>query len=273
LVRINSVLHTVPEIRDSDTLPTPPAMRGRIEFRHLNFNYNAAPVLKDIDLTIEPGQTVGIVGPTGSGKTTLVNLLARLYPVPRGQLFIDGVDVNDWPIADLRRQIGFAPQEPFLFSDTIGQNILFGRADADGAEIEQASRIAALKKDVDDFPERFDTVVGERGITLSGGQKQRAAIARAILVNPAILVLDDATSAVDTETEHQISQRLQSVLAGRTSIVISHRASSVKDADLILYLQDGAVVEKGDHATLLARGGPYADLHRSQLLQQELDRL
>ncbi len=273
LGRINRLLHTVPAVQDDGKVENPPPMSGKIEFRNLRFGYNGTNVLDGINLTIEPGQTVGLVGLTGSGKTTLVNLLARLHPVDRGQLFIDGIDINDWPLETLRSQIGFAPQEPFLFSNTIGSNIRFGRYDVADEVVEEASEIAALKKDVDEFPAGFDTIVGERGITLSGGQKQRTAIARAILVEPSILILDDATSAVDTETEHEISQRIKSVLAGRTSLVISHRVSSVKNADLIIYLQDGKIIEQGDHASLLAENGHYAELYRSQLLERELESL
>ncbi len=277
LERINDVLRTVPAVQDygsrAESYAESPTMKGKIEFRNLNFSYNSHPILRGIDLVIAPGQTVGLVGQTGSGKTTLVNLLARLYPIETGQLFIDDRDINDWPLEALRRQIGFAPQEPFLFSDTIGENVRFGSAGADDEQVEQVCTIAALKKDVDQFPDRFATIVGERGITLSGGQKQRTAIARALLTNPSILILDDATSAVDTQTEYEIAQRIRDVLQGRTSLIISHRASSVKDADLILYLQDGRIVEQGDHPTLLAQNGHYAELYRSQLLEKELEAL
>jgi ATP-binding cassette subfamily B protein len=209
---------------------------------------------------------------TGSGKTTLVSLLARLYPVKKGKVFIDGVDINDWKLESLRQQIGFATQEPFLFSDTVGENIRFGRGDANQDEIVQATEIAALSKDIDTFPGRYGTIVGERGITLSGGQKQRTAIARAIIKKPAIIILDDATSAVDTETEHEIGERIKHVLDKRTSIVISHRVSSVKDADLILYLDNGKISERGTHEQLMT-GGSYAELYRSQLLEMELEKL
>jgi len=273
LIRINRILDTEPVIRDESEKLHTGAMKGRIEFLDLSFSYNGAPVLKGINLTIEPGQTIGLVGRTGSGKTTLVSLLARLYPVPRGRIFIDGVDVNDWELASLRRQISFATQEPFLFSDSISENIRFGAVDTGSDEIESAAVAAALKSDVDDFPDGFETMVGERGITLSGGQKQRAAIARAIIADPAVLVLDDATSSVDTETEDEINRRLAEVLKGRTSIVISHRVSSVRQADRILYLEAGRVVEQGTHNELVRLGGRYAELHRAQQLAKELERL
>ena len=273
LDRINRMLRTVPDVSDNgDRLHSGP-MKGKIEFRNLRFRYNDTPVLEDINLTIKPGQTVGLIGLTGSGKTTLVNLLARLHPVEPGQLFVDDIDINDWELHDLRRQIGFAPQEPFLFSNTLADNISFGRDDTDRDGITRAADIAALSKDVDEFPDGYDTIVGERGITLSGGQKQRTAIARAILLDPAILVFDDATSAVDTETEDEINRRIQKVLKGRTSIIISHRVSSVKDADIILYLRDGRIAEQGTHDRLLDKHGLYADLYHSQLLEQELHRL
>jgi len=273
LERINRLLHTEPAVQDNGSGITPEPMRGKIEFKNLHFTYNGRPVLDGIDLVIEPGQTVGVVGLTGSGKTTLVNLLARLHPVERGRLFIDDIDINDWPLHMLRGQIGFAPQEPFLFSNTIAENVRFGKIDADDDAIADASEIASLRKDIDDFPKRYETMVGERGITLSGGQKQRAAIARAILREPSILILDDATSAVDTETEDEISRRIKSVLAGRTSIIISHRASSVKDTDFIICLEDGRVAEQGDHDALMVRNGYYAELYRSQLLESELENL
>ena len=273
LDRVNRLLHTQPAVTDNGATAAAGPVKGRIEFRSLRFSYDHRPVLDGIDLVIEPGNTVGLLGLTGSGKTTLVNLISRLHPVGRGMLFIDGIDINDWPLHHLRRHIGFATQEPFLFSETIAQNIRFGRPDADLDAVTDAGRIAALEKDVKDFPNGYETMVGERGITLSGGQKQRTAIARALLVKPAILILDDATSAVDTETEHEINQRIKDVLTGRTSIIISHRVSSVKDADLIVCLADGRVVERGDHDSLMGRNGFYANLYRSQLLEKKLEAL
>ncbi len=273
LDRINRILAVEPAATKDDGQLHKGQMRGAIEFKNLSFSYDSHPILNGIDLTIEPGQTVGLMGLTGSGKSTLASLLVRLYPVARGHLFIDGVDINDWSLPALRRQIGFATQEPFLFSDTIDGNIRFG---VDGAETEQvrsAARTAALSGDIELFSDGYDSLVGERGITLSGGQKQRTAIARAIMVEPAILILDDATSSVDTETEDEINERIKSVLKGRTSIIISHRVSSVKEADVILYLDQGRIAEKGSHDELLRLNGHYAELYRSQLLMEELERL
>ncbi len=273
LERINRVLFTQPEVSDEDGSKYDRPMCGSIEFRDLNFAYNGQEVLKGVNLKIDSGQTVGLVGMTGSGKTTLVSVLARLYAVERGKVFIDDVDINDWKLSSLRSQIGFATQEPFLFSDTLDGNIRFGRENIEPDSIARVADIAALAKDVESFRDRYDTVVGERGITLSGGQKQRTAIARAILGEPRIIIFDDVTSAVDTETEHQINERIRQVLTQRTSIIISHRVSSVKDADFILYLEDGRIVEQGSHEELLKRGGNYAELYRSQLLEMELEQL
>jgi ATP-binding cassette subfamily B protein len=217
---------------------------------------------------------VALVGPTGSGKSTLVSLLPRLHDAPRGTVFVDGVDVRDLPISALRRAIGFVPQEPFLFSETIGQNVAFGAADPDAdtvrPAVERASAIARLDKDVEALAGRFDTMVGERGITLSGGQKQRTAIARALFVDPPILILDDALSAVDTQTEEEILSRLRAVMRERTSFIIAHRISTVRQADQILVLDRGRLVERGSHDELVAHGGLYAELHRKQLLEEEL---
>ncbi|UCC44381.1 MAG: ABC transporter ATP-binding protein [Candidatus Zixiibacteriota bacterium] len=271
--RINKIFDSPPEEKDGSDLLRTRKIQGRIEFRNLRFGYNGRHVLKGVSLTINPGETIGLLGLTGSGKTTLISLLGRLYPVDRGQIFIDNHDINDWPLDVLRRHIGFATQEPFLFSDTIGANIAFGQDNADPEAIAHRARIAALDKDIETFPDKFDTVVGERGITLSGGQKQRTTIARALLGEPAILVLDDAASSVDTETEHQINERTREYSKEMTTIVISHRVSSVKEADRILFLEDGRVVEEGTHDQLMARDGRYADLYRSQLLALELEQL
>ena len=273
LARINRILFTEPRIKNKAAEPSRENIRGRIELRNLRFQYDGHRVLDGIDLVIEPGQTVGIVGQTASGKTTLVSLLARLYPVDRGQIFIDDIDINDWDVKALRKQIGFATQEVFLFSDTILENIRFGRQQADERLVEEAARSAALAKDVEGFRDSYNTIVGERGITLSGGQKQRTAIARAIIGEPAILILDDATSSVDTETEDQINERIKSVLEGRTAIIISHRVSAVKEADKILCLRDGRIAEQGSHDELIDLGGYYADLYQTQLLAEELEKL
>lgn len=273
LDRINKILFTEPIIQNGPEPLTRVAMKGKIEFRNLTFGYNEQVVLDGISLTIEPGMTVGVVGAVGSGKTTLISLLTRLYPVQRGQVFIDDTDINDWDLASLRRQIGCAPQEPFLFSESLSENIRFGRRDAAEDQVIAVAATAALDKDVAEFPDGYNTVVGERGITLSGGQKQRTAIARALLIEPSIVILDDATSAVDTETEDQINERMKTATASRTTIIISHRISSVKEADLIIYLENGKILERGNHDELVKLDGAYAELYRSQLLAMELERL
>lgn len=273
LERINIILHSESKVADTQTATHEQPMQGKIEFKNLSFAYNGSKILKDINLTINPGQMVGLVGKTGSGKSTIVALLTRMFKVQSGQLFIDDVDINNWKLESLRRQIGFSTQESFLFSDTVEENIRFGKTEASDSEIQLAADIAALKKDIETFQDGFDTIVGERGITLSGGQKQRTAIARAIVGKPSILILDDATSAVDTETEHQINEKIIEVLKGRTSIIISHRVSSVKDADIILYLEDGAIAESGTHEELLVKKGYYAELYKSQLLEEQLKQL
>lgn len=273
LARINQILETVPEVRNAEGPLQEGPVRGKVEFRHLTFSYDDKPVLKEIDLLVEPGQTLGIIGLTGSGKSTLVSLLARLYQVPRGQLYIDDVDINDWDLAALRHGIGFASQEPFLFSATIEDNIRFGRDTAERQTIEQVAHLSALAKDVAEFPLGYDTMVGERGITLSGGQKQRTAIARAVLIEPAILILDDVTSSVDTETEHEINVRVHAHSGNMTTLIVSHRVSSVKDADLIVFMENGCIVEQGSHEHLMALGARYADLYHSQVLAEELESL
>lgn len=273
LSRINKILFTDPKVVDNSHPDFQISMKGKIEFRNLSFAYNGTNVLTDINLTFYAGQTIGLVGKTGSGKTTLVSLIAHLFPVVRGKLFIDDIDINDWSLINLRQNIGFATQEPFLFSDTVRENIRFGNNEASDDAIEIASEVAALSKDISTFHNGFETIVGERGITLSGGQKQRTAIARALVNDPVILILDDATSAVDTETEDQINERIKDVLHSRTSIIISHRISAVKDADMIIYLEDGRVAEQGTHEDLLELNGNYAELYRSQLLEMELEKL
>jgi ATP-binding cassette subfamily B protein len=252
-------------------------LSGRIEARHLTFRYPGrdTPALQDVSFVLEPGTTLALVGPTGSGKSTLVELLPRLREPGRGMLWIDGTDVCDIPLAELRASMAIVPQEPFLFSDTIGGNIAFGSDRDWGSEpvrktVRDAAVAAALDPDVARFPHGYDTVVGERGITLSGGQKQRVAIARALLATAPILVLDDALSAVDTATEAAILRRLRQVRQSRTCLIVSHRVSTVRDADLILVLADGRIVERGTHESLVALGGLYAGMHERQRLEEEV---
>jgi len=253
-------------------------LAGTIEIRDLTFAYPGTdrPVLEHVSLRIERGQTVAFVGATGSGKSTLISLLPRLHQPPPGTVFIDGVDVTGIPLARLRGAIGYVPQEPFLFSDTIAENIAFGvqAGDAHGdviaRRVRDAASVARLDKDVESFPKGYDTPVGERGITLSGGQKQRTALARAIMVDPRILILDDALSAVDTYTEEEILTRLHAVMRQRTSIIVAHRVSTVRDADQIFVLDHGRLAERGTHDQLVAHDGLYAALYKKQLLEEEL---
>jgi ATP-binding cassette subfamily B protein len=275
--RMLQVLDQVPAISDALVTPAGRAARldGDIEVRGLTFTYPTSdrPVLENVSLHIESGQTVAFVGGTGSGKSTLINLLPRLYDPPPGTVFIGGVDIREIPLDRLRSAIGFVPQEPFLFSDTVAGNVAFGvPADRTGQAdaIRQAAAVARLDKDVDDFPRGYETTVGERGITLSGGQKQRTALARAVMIDPQILILDDALSAVDTYTEDEILSRLRGVMQQRTSLIVSHRISTVRDADQIFVIDNGRIAERGRHDTLVAHGGLYAALYRKQLLEEEL---
>ena len=298
LARINEILEAKPEIadeigssgdraigsskgqvREADdfALRSPdhpitrsPDLVGEIEFRNLTFSYNGVPVLDDVNLHIHAGSSLAIVGPTGSGKTTLVNLIPRIYDAAHGAVLIDGRPIRQFRLETLRRSIGFVPQETFLFSDTIRENIAFGVPNASLDEIKSAAEAANIAPDIEAFPDGYNTTVGERGITLSGGQKQRTAIARALLRGPRILILDDALSSVDTHTEDKILNHLRQLMVGRTTIFISHRVSTVRNADRIAVLHQGRIVELGTHDELLARDGYYTDLYNKQLLEEEL---
>jgi ATP-binding cassette subfamily B protein len=269
LARLNEILLEQPEIKDSPEAREQNIL-GEIEFRGLDFSYDGKPVLNDLNLRIPAGSSLAIVGPTGSGKTTLVNLIPRIYDAEPGMVLIDGRPIREFSIASLRRQIGFVPQETFLFSDRIRENIALGVDSASDQQIHDAAEAASIAADIESFPEGYDTMVGERGITLSGGQKQRAAIARALIRKPRILVLDDALSSVDTQTEDKILNHLRDVMRGCTTIFISHRVSTVRNAERIAVLHDGRVVELGTHEELLALNGYYTDLYNKQLLEEEL---
>jgi ATP-binding cassette subfamily B protein len=303
--RLTYILNAQPRIDDRDaTVPANREVRGEIEFRDLSFTYptllsgdgnvgsasangtpakaasngteasaNAShPTLSHINLRIPAGSTVAIIGPTGCGKTTLAALVSRLWDAPAGELLIDGRPIREWPLETLRRAIGYVPQDTYLFGDTLGENIAFGLPEYDPERVREAAEVANLEGDIEDFAEKYETVVGERGITLSGGQKQRTAIARALVRDPRILILDDSLSAVDTQTEERILSRLRGIMAGRTTILISHRTSTVQEADQIVVLRDGQIIERGKHEELLARGGYYSDLYHKQLLEEELER-
>jgi len=285
--RMNQIFDTRPEIFDesvkinvaqdipkaltrfSDEVSLPP-IKGEIDIRNLSFAYNGQPVLKNINLRIPLGATYAIVGETGSGKSTLVSLLARVHDVTDGEIFIDSVPLQNYSLHALRSSLGYVPQETFLFSETIGENIAFGVDQASPSDVQEAAHLAHILPDVEEFPKQFKTMIGERGITLSGGQQQRTAIARALIRNPRILVLDDALSSVDTATEERILSHLKVVMRDRTSILISHRVSTVKFADQIIVLKGGEIVERGTHDELARRDGYYADLYQKQLLEEEL---
>jgi ATP-binding cassette, subfamily B, multidrug efflux pump len=271
--RMNQIMSIAPAIADTSEARDIKEIEGEIEFRNLTFAYSGTDdraSLKDINLRIPAGQTVAFVGAVGSGKSTLMNLVSRLLDAEAGQVLIDGRPIREIPLDVLRSSIGYVPQETFLFSETIAENIAFGVESATEEEVEEAAEQAGIAEDILEFPKGFQTLVGERGITLSGGQKQRTAIARALIRRPRILILDDALSSVDTYTEEKILKHLRRIMRGRTSLIVSHRVSTVKDADLIVVLEDGLIAERGTHDELIARGGLYAELYEKQLLEEEL---
>ena len=269
--RIRSILDAEPDIHDGPYLLLPSEVRGSIEYRNLNFSYDDTPVLQNVNLKIEPRQTLGILGQTGSGKTTLVKLIPHLFPLEPGQLLIDDQDINEYQLESLRKQIGYVTQETFLFSDTIHNNIAFARPDATREEVIRAAQIASIHQEIEEFPEGYDSYLGERGLNLSGGQKQRVSIARAVLANPKILILDDAFSALDTYTEENILNNLKNIFPDKTVILISHRISTLQNSDNIIVLADGRITEQGTHSELVQLDGLYAHIHQKQLLELEIE--
>jgi ATP-binding cassette, subfamily B, multidrug efflux pump len=273
MARLGEILNASPEVHEAAAPVDIGEIAGEIEFRNLTFSYGKADMLRGIDLKIAKGARIGIVGVVGSGKSTLVRLIPRLFPVADGMLFIDGVDVNLMPLKKLRSAVGFVPQESFLFSRSIGANIGYGKHGASREEVERAAKIAGLSGDIARFPEGFDTLVGERGVTLSGGQKQRVAIARALIKEPHILILDDPLSAVDADTEEEILSALSGYYGERTVLIVSHRLSPLRGCDRIIVMEEGIIAEQGSHEELLALGGRYAAIHREEQLKAEIERL
>jgi ATP-binding cassette subfamily B protein len=269
--RLNDIWSVAPAADATQDVEMVP--QGNLEIRDLTFAYDTRPVLRDIDLSVRHGETVGIVGRTGSGKSTLLSLITHSFEPPPGTIFLNGRPVETIPVRQLREWIGMVPQETFLFSESVAENIRFGNDAASKEDVTQAAQQAGLWTDVAGFPQGIETVIGERGITLSGGQKQRTAIARALVRDPLILILDDSLSAVDTQTEERILNALRSIRKGRTVLIVSHRVSSVKDADHIVVLDEGRIVERGTHDTLVGRGGYYADLYRRQTIEDELEEI
>ncbi|WP_066504166.1 ABC transporter ATP-binding protein [Abyssisolibacter fermentans] len=271
--RIQNILDVKPEIVDSNTMVKFDKLKGNIKFDNLTFDYpnGQKGALKDIKVEIKQGQTIGIIGRTGSGKTTFVNLLLRLYNPKKSTLFIDGVDILDIPLKTLRREIGYVPQDNYLFSNTIKNNILFGARDKNQSQVEKAANMSDVHDNIVDFPDKYETIIGERGTTLSGGQKQRVSIARALIKDPSILILDDAVSAVDTKTEEKILSELEQVRMGKTTIIIAHRISTLKQADKILVIDEGDIIEQGTNDELIALDGLYADMVRKQQLEKALE--
>jgi ATP-binding cassette subfamily B protein len=271
--RINRIFDESPDIHDASEPRDVPEIRGDLSVKGLSLKFpgHSAPALKEVDLTVKAGQTAAVVGRVGSGKTTLFHAIPRLYEVPRGTVFIDGVDIREIPLKTLRENIGFVTQESFIFSDTIRNNVVFGRIGVTDQEVESALKIAQVYDDVQGLQKGVDTLLGERGITLSGGQRQRITIARAVINNPPILILDDALSMVDTRTEERILHEILVSRKGKTNLVVSHRLSTISMADLVVVLENGALVESGDHQTLLETGKEYPRLYRRQALAQELE--